>query len=221
MDRTFSSSRPVVVGISALAAALALSACGGGDTAATHSTQSTTSGTTSSTGVASGTATAAKGPHNQADIAFATSMIPHHRQAISMSDLAATRSSSQKVKALALQIKAAQAPEIERMSGWLTGWGAPVPTANGMGSMDMSGGDDMGGLMSDQDMADLAAKQDVSFDKAFLSGMVAHHRGAVEMGKTELSQGQNAEAKELAKSVVDSQSKEIEEMTALLAELPG
>lgn len=214
--------RTTAVSAAVVAAALGLAACGGSDSAGSGSgmsgmsgmSSSSTSSTTSSPN-ASATGTPATGANNQADITFATSMIPHHRQAVSMAELAATRSSSAKVKALAEQIKAAQDPEIVRMSGWLTGWGAPVPTATGMGSMNM-GGADMGGMMSDADMSALAAKSGAEFDKAFLTAMVAHHRGAVAMAKTELSQGQNAEAKELAQSVVDSQSKEIEEMTALL-----
>ena len=51
-------------------------------------------------------------------------MIVHHQGAIEMADLAATRASSQQVKDLAAQIKAAQAPEIEQMTGWLQAWGA-------------------------------------------------------------------------------------------------
>lgn len=219
-----STTRKTALPAAALAAALGLAACGGGsDSAGSGSGTSSMSGmggssTAAGSPTASATGTPATGANNQADVTFASSMIPHHRQAVSMAELAATRASSADVKALAEQIKAAQGPEIVRMSGWLSGWGVPVPTTAGMGSMDM-GGASMGGMMSDQQMSDLAAQNGAAFDKAFLTAMVAHHRGAVAMAKTELSQGQNAEAKQLAQSVVDNQSKEIDEMTALLAGL--
>ena len=71
-----------------------------------------------STPTGTGPATAA-GQHNDADVRFSTDMIPHHRQAILMSTMAASRASTAQVKDLAAQIKAAQTPEIRTMSGWL------------------------------------------------------------------------------------------------------
>ena len=59
------------------------------------------------------------------------------------------------------------------------------------------------------------------FDEAFLTGMLAHHRGAVEMAKTQLMDGSDAAAKELAQAVVTGQSKEITEIQGLLAQLKG
>src|SRR5882757_2612038 len=79
--------------------------------------------------------------HNQADITFATDMIPHHAQAVSMSKLAAKQASSPQVKDLATRIEAAQQPEIDQMSGFLRAWDAPVPETNGPGMGGMSGMD--------------------------------------------------------------------------------
>ncbi len=97
--------------------------------------------TTGSGGSASPSATPAVGAHNQADITFATEMIPHHRQAVQMADMALTQATNADVKTLAQAIKAAQDPEIVQMSGWLAGWQQPVPAASssamgGMGGMD-------------------------------------------------------------------------------------
>lgn len=50
-------------------------------------------------------------------------------------------------------------------------------------------------------------------DVAFICGMIAHHMGAIEMSKTELKHGDNAEAKEMAQKIIDAQVKEIEEMS--------
>lgn len=213
----------------ALATALVLSACGGSDsTGSSMGGMKQSSGTTVTTNPATPTAsgTPAAGAHNEADVAFATGMIPHHRQAVSMADLAASRAGSPEVKSLAARIRAAQGPEIARMSGWLAGWGVPVPKGEGMGSMDHSSGSSMGmgsdsgmGMMSDQDMQMLQGASGKDFDVAFLKGMTMHHRGALEMAKTELRDGQNGEAKELAQAIVDSQSREITQMTELLAQL--
>src|SRR5829696_3555973 len=93
------------------------------------------------TGTSSKSATDDAGAHNDADVAFATSMIPHHQQALEMVGLTDGLTLDPAVRQLADQIKAAQAPEIETMSGWLTDWGKPVPsaTATGHDSHDMGG----------------------------------------------------------------------------------
>src|SRR5882757_10109618 len=104
--------------------------------------------------------------HNQADVTFATDMVPHHAQAVSMSKLAAQQASSPQVKDLATRIEAAQQPEIDQMSGFLRAWNAPVPDTNpaGMGGMshgsgagampgmDHGSGGGMPGMMSPQQM---------------------------------------------------------------------
>lgn len=172
--------------------------------------------------------------HNGADVMFAQMMIPHHAQAIEMAKLAATRAQSEKVKSLASRIEAAQQPEIDRMTAWLTSWGQSVPgsdgsgsTGDGMGSMGSgsmgSGGmaTDSGdnGMMSDSDMSMLAAATGADFDRKFLTMMVRHHQGAIAMAKTEQASGRYAPATQLAASIVTSQSAEISTMQSLLASL--
>ena len=85
-----------------------------------------------------------------------------------------------------------------------------------MGSM---GSDSMGSMMSEQDMADLMAASGPQFNQLFLSQMVEHHTGAVEMAQTEVDDGQNADAVQMATDIVDSQTAEIEEMQLLLSNL--
>jgi uncharacterized protein (DUF305 family) len=147
-------------------------------------------------------------------------MIPHHAQAIAMADMALKQATDAKVMALAPKIKQAQGPEIARMSGWLTGWGAPVPgTTDGP---DMSGaGAQMHGMMSAQQMTDMGMAKGSAFDRMWLQMMVKHHEGAVAMARTELAQGVNPDGKQLAQSIIDSQSTEIAEMNSILTGLPG
>ncbi len=159
-----------------------------------------------------------KNGHNDADVSFVQQMIPHHSQAISMARLANSRASSTAVKALAGRIEAAQDPEINKMQGWLKNWGKPKANTN----MDMSHGDTAmgGGMMSTKDMAELAKAHGSKFDRLFLTMMTQHHKGAVAMAKTELDTGKDKDAKALATSIRDSQTKEIAEMAGLLAQQP-
>jgi uncharacterized protein (DUF305 family) len=67
------------------------------------------------------------GDHNDADVAFATGMIPHHQQAVQMAEMAIRKATTPAVKQLATAVKTAQGPEIRQMSGWLTSWESPFP----------------------------------------------------------------------------------------------
>ncbi len=175
---------------------------------------------------------ASTGQHNDADVTFAQMMIEHHRGAIEMADLAPSRAASDKVKQLAAKIKAAQAPEIEQMSGWLTAWGTgPAASSSAMGGMSgMSSSSAMGsmsgmaqgssasmpGMMSGEQMDQLTAATGAAFDKMFLQSMMAHHQGALEMAKTEKKSGQNRDALALADSIISSQTAEIATMKDML-----
>ncbi|MGI5204880.1 DUF305 domain-containing protein [Spirillospora sp. CA-108201] len=155
------------------------------------------------------------GSHNGQDVMFAQMMIPHHRQAVEMAGLAATRASSADVKALAAAIRKAQEPEIQQLGAWLKSWGAPVPSpgTTGMGGMHHGGTD---GMMSEKDMEELEAAKGEAFDKAFLRMMIEHHEGAVAMAKAEQSTGRFPPAKRMAATIISSQTAEITKMKTLL-----
>jgi uncharacterized protein (DUF305 family) len=157
--------------------------------------------------------TPASGPHNDADVRFAMMMIPHHQQAIEMSDVILAKDSiDPAVTKLARQIRDAQAPEIIQMSGWLAGWGAnPSPSMPGM--------DHGGGMMDPADLEALEKAGSAEAAKLFLIGMVQHHQGAITMAQEELTNGQNPEAKQPAQAIITSQQAEIETMNTLLARL--
>jgi uncharacterized protein (DUF305 family) len=146
--------------------------------------------------------------HNDADVAFAQMMIPHHQQAVEMSKLARTRAQNQDVKELAGAIEAAQDPEIQTMRGWLKSWGED----------DLSGrmGHDMPGMMSASTMGGLRDASGVSFDRAFLRSMIAHHEGAIVMAKTEKKNGEFPAALSLADAIIATQTAEIKRMREML-----
>ena len=150
---------------------------------------------------------------NAADEMFATMMIPHHEQAVEMSDMILAKSDvDPRVLELAQQIKDAQQPEIDTMEGWLEDWGVD---GMDMGGMD-HGGD---GMMSEEDMAALEAATGPEAARLFLEQMILHHQGAIEMAEAELQDGKNADALALAQAVVDTQSAEITTMQDLLTQL--
>lgn len=195
--------------VSALAALVAatftLSACGGG----MDMSDSEMAGMGDSSPSSSESAVA---DFNDADVAFATNMIPHHRQAVEMAELAETRAESQEVKDLAAQIKSAQDPEIETMTGWLTAWSQPLP--EDMGGMDMSGS--MPGMMSTEEMQNLEGASGAEFDQMFLTMMIKHHEGAIAMAGTEQTEGMNEAAIKLAGEIEEAQTSEIATIKKLL-----
>lgn len=188
------------------AAGLLITACGSTDTAARDM-----SSTSSMPPASSAPAATPAADHNDQDVMFAQMMIPHHRQALEMAKLAETRASNAQVKKLAKEIEEAQDPEIQTMSGWLTNWGMQVP---GEDAMPMDHG--MPGMMSEEDMAKLKDLSGTAFDKAFLEMMIQHHEGAVTMAQEEQSRGAFEPAKQLADSIISSQSDEITKMKQLL-----
>lgn len=163
------------------------------------------------------TATVAVSPDaafNAADVMFAQGMIPHHQQAIEMADLALdpAAGAGPEVLDLAKRIKAGQDPEIAQMTTWLNDWDQPM-------AMDMSDGhmmDGMEGMLSADEMKDLAALRGAEFDTAWMEGMIRHHEGAITMAEDVAAKGKQPEVKALAEQIVAAQRAEIDEMRALL-----
>jgi uncharacterized protein (DUF305 family) len=201
--------RTVLVGVGALAALLISTGCES-DSGTQHPVEHGSS--------ASETATANSVDHNDTDVGFAQNMIPHHRQAIEMSDiLLAKQGIDPRVRDLATEIKAAQGPEIKQMQGWLSQWGAPPMPGDGHGGHDM-GGDTMG-MMSGEQMTALKSAQGAEASRLFLTGMIAHHEGAIAMAQPEIGNGQYASAIELARTIATTQQQEIEAMKGILGAL--
>ena len=150
---------------------------------------------------------------NAADVMFAQMMIPHHEQAIEMSDIALdpTVGASDVVRSLATRIKGAQDPEIATMKGFLTSWKMNLTMDSSMDHGDM-----MSGMLSAQDIAELSALRGADFDRAWMAGMIAHHEGAIEMAEDVVRGGKNAAVKTLAKDIATAQDAEIAEMKKLL-----
>ena len=148
---------------------------------------------------------ASNSSYSSNDIMFAQMMIPHHQQAIVMSDIALKNSTNPDVLALAKQIKAAQAPEIEQMKNW----GSSMMGSHAGHMMDE-------GMLNDDEMAQLKDAKGAEFDRLFLEGMIKHHQGAIEMADMIIDSA-NEEAALLGKNIIESQSAEIERMRQMLS----
>ena len=148
---------------------------------------------------------------NDADIMFSQHMIPHHEQAIEMSDIALDPSTgaSAAIIELATQIQGAQDPEIAQMKALLTAWGASME----MGPMDSSSM--MDGMLTVEDLDALGQLKGADFDAAWAKGMIAHHEGAITMANEVLADGKNSEIRALANAVISGQTAEIETLKPL------
>lgn len=217
--------RTLVLSTLAVASTLALAACGeateSGNTDATTSATSTatttpeTTETTTATTEADGEISA---DHNDADIMFAQMMIPHHQQAVEMSEmLLAKEGIPAQVVEFAQGVIDAQGPEIDRMNAMLEAWDQqPVTDSGGMDHGEMGG---MSGMMSQEDMTALEEAQGTEAARLYLEQMTAHHEGAVDMARDEVADGQNPHAITLAEQVINDQEAEIAQMQQMLTDL--
>lgn len=198
----------------ALASALTLTACG------TETTEEDPGTDTSSS--TTGSAEQVSSEHNEADVTFAQMMIPHHQQAVEMSEiLLADEDISTDVADFAQGVIDAQGPEIERMNAMLEAWGEePMDTGN-MDTGDMDGSDHggMSGMMSQEDLTALEEAQGTEASRLYLAQMIIHHEGAVEMAQSQVDDGKNPQALRLAEQVIDAQEAEITEMEQMIEDL--
>jgi uncharacterized protein (DUF305 family) len=137
------------------------------------------------------------------DINFAEMMIPHHEQAVVMSEIALANSEDVEVQDLASAILAAQAPEIDQMKSW--------PGVN----PSLHSGHLMDGMLSDSEIEALRQAMGKSFDLLFLEGMIKHHLGAIVMAEG-VKGSSNSEVKDLATAIISTQEREIAKMRSML-----
>ncbi|MFM2019535.1 MAG: hypothetical protein RL718_116 [Actinomycetota bacterium] len=137
---------------------------------------------------------------------FAEMMIPHHEQALEMSELAPSRTDNPEVLAIAEKIRSGQEPEILLMQGWLDGHGGHSDHA----------GHTMDGMLTEAQLAELSAATGTEFEKLFLEGMIQHHEGALAM-LSMIEDSKFPEAIELKKQIETAQKAEIAQMKELLS----
>ena len=143
---------------------------------------------------------------SETDGAFLAGMTPHHEMAIEMAEMAQERADHPEIQQLADDIIEAQTDEIELIDSIHQRlFGEPLAAAD-HASMGLSA-EHMG---MDMDMEALETAK--PFDRAFIDAMIAHHQGAIRMARIELAEGDDAETKSLADTIIAAQSAEIEQM---------
>lgn len=213
--------RRTAAAVGVLTLALGLAACGSDDGHDGHGAD------------AGAVQTARNGDEfNQADVDFATAMIPHHAQAVQMANLAADRPLPAALRTLVDGVHTTQVAEVETMVTWLTDWGEEIPETamdhvNGghgddmsdMSDMsDMEHGSDMPGMMSAEEMTGLEQASDADFPQLWMTMMIEHHEGAIAMAEDEQDAGHFPDAVDLAGTIIDAQRAEIATMKDLLGE---
>jgi uncharacterized protein (DUF305 family) len=141
-----------------------------------------------------------------ADVMFLEMMIPHHQQAIDISNIALKTSKDSELLALAKTIIKAQTAEIVQMKTWLKDAGATTNMGHSMG---------MGGMLDDAELSALSAASGKNFDLLWLKGMIGHHDGAIHM-TTMIRDASNPDIKTFGENVVKDQSAQIVQMNAML-----
>ncbi len=163
--------------------------------------------------------------HTAADVRFMRGMIHHHAQAVLMARWAPTHGAGADLQRLAERIVVAQQDEIALMQQWLKQKGEPVPEPTpGPMRMTMPDGTEhdmlMPGMLSEAELKQLDAARGVEFDRLFLTFMIRHHEGALDM-VDELFGAQGAAQDEdtfrLASDVFADQTTEIRVMKEMLA----
>jgi uncharacterized protein (DUF305 family) len=146
------------------------------------------------------------------DVMFLEMMIPHHQQAVDISELAISRSTDTELVALAKKIRDEQAAEIIQMKDWLAAGG----DSSMMGHrMIHSMGDGMGGMLTESELNTLDSLSGSKFDIYWLNGMIAHHEGALHM-VTMIKDSNRSEIQNFGEEIISIQTAEIEQMRKML-----
>lgn len=120
--------------------------------------------------------------YTAADVRFIHHMIMHHEQALVMTALVPARSSRPDVRLLSERIDVSQRDEIQLMRQWLAQRGETVPTATPHAGHASGGrGMPMPGMLTADELSQLAAAAGPAFDRLFLRYMIRHHEGALTM----------------------------------------
>jgi len=176
-------------------------------------------------------------PDSPADVQFMQGMIMHHAQAVEMTALIESHTTTKDLRSLGARISRSQSDEISFMKRWLEARGEPtreptspaMPNMPGMNmaGMDMSGHSThtmlMPGMLTAKQMEALKKAKGEEFDRLFLTGMIQHHGGALIMVKDlfdTAGAGQDAELFNFATDVDSGQRAEIRIMQTMLGEKP-
>lgn len=197
--------------VAAVAAAIALSACGSNapDTspAATETAVTVAAETTAAPAAEAG---AGETSYNDVDVRFAQGGLGHHAQAVELAEIALDPKAAAQPEILGLgKAITAPSPEFDAVEGLLTKWGKPLELSKEeMAKMD--------GMATPETVDALAAATGQEFNTMFLSTLVKHHEGAIKMAEKVLSEGTDPELKPIAQKLLEMRSTELVAIKGLL-----
>ena len=153
------------------------------------------------------------------DAQFIVAMIPHHEQALQMSDLALDRSTDRRITELAAAIIRKQRVEIEIMTDWSRSEGVPLASPSATDGTHQHDPTEMPGMLTQSELDEMASATGAAFDAMFLRGMIQHHRGALTMVEQMVHPRGSSTVRTLAVETAIAQRYEIVAMQRLLIEL--
>jgi uncharacterized protein (DUF305 family) len=134
-------------------------------------------------------------------------MIEHHQGAIAMAEQALDEAERPEIIAMAETVIATQQQEIDEMMAWRAEWYPELDPSDGMG----------------MEMGEMEISSDTSlpFDQRFMTAMISHHEGAIEMAREAQEKAEHEEVRQLAQAIITAQEAEIEQMRVWLNEWYG
>ena len=159
---------------------------------------------------------------NAVDVGFARDMAVHHQQAVLMSELLRERGSDVELKAIAVDMVLTQTNQVGQMQGWLALWGerfaVDEPPMRWMGGSHAHHAADapMTGMATQEQLNSLEAASGVEAERIYLELMIPHHQGGVEMAQHAVDHASVAAVRDLAQSMLQSQTTELETLQKFL-----
>ena len=144
---------------------------------------------------------------NDADVAFAKGMLPHHEGAVEMAEIQLKYGKDETMRKLATDIIAAQEAEIKQMENWLEA-NPDTEEQDYTKGMHKAYLDSMKSMHDDMMQGILSEDADMAFAK----GMLPHHQGAVAMAEVQIKYGKDKQMRKLAQDIIDAQKSEIDLM---------
>jgi uncharacterized protein (DUF305 family) len=168
---------------------------------------------------------------------FLRDMQVHHAQAVEMALLVRDRTDDATIRQIAYDIAVSQATQAGSMYGLLDAWNLPqlssqpamtwtlLPTTDGSAGeghqMDPDAPAGMPGMATPAQITDLQNASGVEAVRLFLTLMITHHEGGVDMADAVLARTDVPQVVSLATGIRTAQLAEITAMQDLLAQLPA
>ena len=149
------------------------------------------------------------GEHSTTDQEFAQQFLAHQGQLLDLAELASEQSTNAQVKALADRIEQTQKPELDAVNAWLA---STSGQQSGSAPEDTAPDEEVGGLLTPQQVQQLSDQQGGAFDKQWAQAMVGLHEAVLQLARSELEEGSAQELRSIAERVVASQQPELDQL---------